>query len=53
MVDPNGNTWTYSYDANGDRMTVKDLIGNISTTCYNAIGWKTPPIHLVRAASRA
>ncbi len=41
MVDPNGNTWTYSYDANGDRMTVKDLIGNISTTCYNAIGWKT------------
>jgi len=41
MQDPDGNTWTYTYDTNGDRMTVKDPLGNISTTCYNAIGWKT------------
>ena len=41
MQDPDGNTWTYTYDAYGDQMTVKDLLGDISTTCYNAIGWKT------------
>jgi RHS repeat-associated protein len=41
MQDPNGNTWTYTYDAYGDQMTLKDLLGDVSTTCYNAIGWKT------------
>ena len=41
MQDPNGKTWTYTYDTYADTATVKDPLGNISTTCYNAIGWKT------------
>ena len=39
MQDPNGKTWTYTYDAYGDRGTVKDPLGDTSTTCYNADGW--------------
>ena len=41
MLDPNGKTWKYTYDTYGDQATVKDPPGDISTTCYNAIGWKT------------
>ena len=39
MTDPDGNAWTYTYDASGDRVTTADPLGNTSTTCYNAIGW--------------
>ena len=41
MKDPDGQTWTYTYDAYGDQQTAKDPLGNVSTTCYNADGWKT------------
>ena len=41
MKDPDLQTWTYTYDSYGDRQTVKDPLGNLSTTCYNADGWKT------------
>jgi RHS repeat-associated protein len=41
MQDPNGKTWKYTYDTNGDQVTVQDPLLDISTTCYNAIGWKT------------
>ncbi len=41
MKDPDLHTWTYTYDSYGDQQTVKDPLGNISTTCYNADGWKT------------
>jgi RHS repeat-associated protein len=41
MKDANGQTWSYTYDSYGDHATTTDPLGNISTTCYNAIGWKT------------
>jgi RHS repeat-associated protein len=41
LQDPDGKNWTYTYSAHGDRATMTDPLGNISTTCYNAIGWKT------------
>lgn len=41
LKDPDGQTWTYTYDLYGDQQTVKDPLGNVSTTCYNADGWKT------------
>ena len=41
MENADLNTWQYTYDAYGDRTTVTDPLGDISTTCYNAIGWKT------------
>lgn len=41
LQDPDGKNWTYAYDSYGDRATTTDPLGNISTTCYNAIGWKT------------
>ena len=41
MKDPDGQTWTYTYDSYGDQQTVEDPLGDVSTTCYNADGWKT------------
>lgn len=41
LQDPDGKNWTYTYDSYGDRATVTDPLGDISTTCYNGIGWKT------------
>ena len=41
LQDPNGKTTKYTYDTYGDQATVKDPLGDIATTCYNAIGWKT------------
>ena len=40
MKDPDGKTWTYTYDSYGDEQTVEDPLENTSTTCYNADGWK-------------
>ena len=40
MTDPDGNVWLYTYDAYGDRATVTDPMTDVSTTCYNADGWK-------------
>jgi RHS repeat-associated protein len=40
MIDPDGRTWTYSYDADGDLQTSTDPLNHTMTTCYNAIGWQ-------------
>jgi YD repeat-containing protein len=40
ITDPDSNTTKYTYDAYGDQMTVTDPLGDVSTTCYNAAGWK-------------
>ena len=40
MTDPDSKVWHYSYDTYGDQATVTDPLGNVSTTCYNADGWK-------------
>jgi YD repeat-containing protein len=29
MIDPDTNTWNYSYDGYGDRMTVTDPLGHV------------------------
>ena len=39
MVDPDGKTWTYTYDAFGDKISTTDPLGEKSTATYNADGW--------------
>ncbi len=39
MTDPEGNTWRYTYDADGDRTSTTDPLGDATTSTYNAIGW--------------
>jgi RHS repeat-associated protein len=39
MVDPDAKTWTYGYDANGYRSSVRDPLGNTATSTFNADGW--------------
>jgi len=34
-TDPLGNTWTYTYDANGNPTSSTDPLGDKSTTEYN------------------
>jgi RHS repeat-associated protein len=41
MTDPDGKTWKYTYDADGDRTSTTDPLGNKTTGAYNAIGWPT------------
>jgi len=41
MVDADNNTWTYTYDANGYRNSVKDPLGNLTTYAFNSKGWMT------------
>ncbi|MDQ6720366.1 MAG: DUF6531 domain-containing protein, partial [Candidatus Dormibacteraeota bacterium] len=41
MVDADGKTWTYGYDAYGERARVSDPLGNKTTYVYNADGWMT------------
>ncbi len=40
MVDPDNNTWTYTYDAYGDQKSATDPLGDEATATYNADGWK-------------
>jgi RHS repeat-associated protein len=40
MVDPDGHTWTYTYDGYGDRTSTTDPGGDKSTSTYNADGWR-------------
>ena len=37
-MDPDGNTTTYAYDANGDQISVTDPLGHVSTATFDAIG---------------
>jgi RHS repeat-associated protein len=39
MVDPDGKTWTYGYNANGYRSSVRDPLGNTATSTFNTDGW--------------
>jgi YD repeat-containing protein len=39
IVDPNNNTWIYTYDANGYRNSVKDPLRNLTAYVYNGKGW--------------
>jgi RHS repeat-associated protein len=39
MTDPEGDTWKYTYDADGDRTSTTDPLGDTMTSTYNAIGW--------------
>ncbi len=39
MIDPDSNTWTYTYDNHGDRTSTEDPLGNTTTSTYNADGW--------------
>ena len=40
ITDPDGNTTTSTYDADGDQVTSTNPLGDTTTTCYNADGWK-------------
>lgn len=41
MVDPDGKTWSYHYDAYGQRVQSKDPLGHVTATVLNAVGWPT------------
>jgi RHS repeat-associated protein len=38
MTDPNGHTWTYTYDGQGDRASGTDPAGDKTSYTYNTIG---------------
>jgi RHS repeat-associated protein len=44
MVDADNNTWTYTYDSNGNSNSVKDPLGNLTTYAYNADSWMTSSV---------
>src|ERR1035437_4696436 len=46
MVDPDGKTWQYGYDATGYgyRTSTTDPIGNQSTATFNSLGWKVTAV---------
>jgi RHS repeat-associated protein len=44
MVDPDGRTWTYGFDANGYRNSVADPLGNTATSVFNNDGWVTSSV---------
>ncbi len=39
MRDPEGDTWKYTYDADGDSASTTDPLGDTTTSTYNAVGW--------------
>jgi RHS repeat-associated protein len=44
MVDADNKTWIYTYDANGYRNSVKDPLGDLSTSIFNSKGWMTSSV---------
>jgi RHS repeat-associated protein len=44
MVDADTNTWTYNYDANGNRSSVQDPLGNLTVYVYNADSWMSSSV---------
>ena len=44
MVDPDGKTWTYTYDTYGDQQTRTDPLGDESSESFNADGWLTASV---------
>jgi RHS repeat-associated protein len=44
MVDPDSKTWTYTYDGNGYRNSVQDMLTNKSTYVFNNDGWMTSSV---------
>jgi len=41
MVDADNKTWTYTYDSNGYRNSVRDPLGNLATNVFNSNGFMT------------
>lgn len=41
LVDPDGNAWSFSYDANGDPVKMTDPDGDATTYSYDGIGRRT------------
>jgi RHS repeat-associated protein len=41
MVDADTKTWTYTYDGNGNRTSVRDPLGNLTTYVFNGDSWMT------------
>ncbi|HXA28132.1 MAG TPA: FG-GAP-like repeat-containing protein [Candidatus Angelobacter sp.] len=41
IVDPGSNTWSYGYDAYGDVTSARDPLQHMSTSTFNADGWRT------------
>ncbi len=39
IIDGDGKTWTYGYDAVGDRTSSTDPLGDKAATTYNSDGW--------------
>ncbi len=44
MVDADNNSWTYTYDTNGYRNSVKDPLGNLAEYVFNSKGWMTSSV---------
>jgi YD repeat-containing protein len=39
MVDADGKTWTYGYDAYGNATSATDPLGDSTTSTFNALDW--------------
>jgi len=44
MTNPDGKTWSYTYDTDGDLASVADPLGDTTSYSYNDIGWKTAAV---------